>query len=271
MAREIPLTQGMVAIVDDEDFDLLLQWKWHALKLVRPSGRVDWYAVRGKWRNGKRHQVMMHRLIMEVPVGLEVDHCDGDGLNNRRENLRICTHKQNMGNRGPVAGCSSRFRGVSWSKWHARWQARIRSDGKLRVIGYFDSEEDAAHAFNLAATEEWGDFAQLNDVAPRPLVYTLRKRGPTAGTRYRPRNERAGQSLSPVFAVRCRLGLTQAEFSERSGLSRATLCRAELGYQPTLWPSVLKALADEGMASEEAVALYAAFRHAQASEVAGKC
>lgn len=152
--RTIPLTQGQVAIVDDADFDLVSRYKWCALR-----SRHTFYAV-----SGGSPQFRMHRLILSARPDQLVDHRDGDGLNNARTNLRVCTHQQNQRNqvraRRPVK--SSVFTGVHWLKRRKKWQARISDGSRRRTIGYFDDEVAAARAYDVAARAGYGEFASCN-------------------------------------------------------------------------------------------------------------
>lgn len=147
--KEIPLTRGKVTVVDDDDFDRLSQVKWH----YSPEG----YA-RNSWSLG-----YMHRAIMGAPTGMEIDHIDGNKLNNTKANLRICTGQQNDFNRQwkrPRA--QSRFKGVRIGRNGIRWQAGIRVNRKEIYIGTFDSEEEAAQAYDVKARELFGEFACCN-------------------------------------------------------------------------------------------------------------
>ncbi|HEV7352551.1 MAG TPA: HNH endonuclease [Brevundimonas sp.] len=155
MSRLIPLTQGQCAIVDDDDFAWLSQWKWHAQK----NGRGGFYAKR---RGENRQVISMHREIIQTPKGLVTDHVDGNGLNNQRSNLRLATQLQNMMNRRGKRGGTSRFKGV-WVDPSPRnlkaWRAAIRVDGKLCYLGRFTTEEEAGAAYAHAAAEHFGHFA----------------------------------------------------------------------------------------------------------------
>lgn len=158
--KQIVLSQGKVALVYDADFEWLNQWKWCTRK-CRFKNRTVWYAMRTNY-NGKRQQetVYMHREIAAA-MGLEqVDHRDGDGLNNCRCNLRAATRQQNMRNGFKHAGCSSRFKGVSNDR--GRWRAYIRVDKKLRHLGSFGTEQEAADAYREAAVQFFGAFARIN-------------------------------------------------------------------------------------------------------------
>jgi hypothetical protein len=106
--------------------------------------------------------VWMHREIMQTPPGLICDHIDAAPLNNRRCNLRNCTRQQNAQNALKHACATSRYKGVCWSKRRRKWHAAIRSDGKLYNLGYFDSEIDAALAYDRKARELFGPYARLN-------------------------------------------------------------------------------------------------------------
>lgn len=159
--REIELTQGQVALVDDEDYDWLNQWKWCAHK--DHSG--NFYAVRNSTRkNGKRFIIRMHRQILKLEQedSHQTDHIDHNTLNNRQDNLRICTCRQNQMNQKIRSNTTSKFKGVSWHKASKKWQAGMSIKGKTRNLGCWDTEEDAARAYDLIAIQEYGEFAHLN-------------------------------------------------------------------------------------------------------------
>jgi hypothetical protein len=155
--KEITLTHGKTALVDDADFEHLSQFKWHAAK----EGNI-WYAVRTASRREGRSSVRMHRLIIGAKPGTRVDHMDCNGLNNQRHNLRLCTHQQNLCNRPATNANTSGFKGVSWYKRYQKWEANIAVNGKKRRIGYFDSLVKAACAYDDAARELHGEFARVN-------------------------------------------------------------------------------------------------------------
>lgn len=154
--KEIPLTRGKVAIVDDDDYAELSNYKWY----YDSKG----YAARHKTRDQKRAYQSMHRQIVNAPDGMEVDHINGDRLDNRRANLRLCTRSQNQHNKGAQANNTSGFKGVQFYKRTGKWHAKIKLHGKERHLGYFATAAQAAEAYNRAAFEIHGDFAYLNAV-----------------------------------------------------------------------------------------------------------
>jgi hypothetical protein len=151
--KEIPLTKGAVAIVDDEDFGALNGRRWY---LTRQG-----YAARGGGqRNGVRWPVeMMHRVVLAAPDASHVDHKNGIKTDNRRDNLRLCTRAENARNRKPANG--RRFKGTARAP-SGRYQAHLRINGRLAYLGTFDSEEDAARAWDDAARQHHGEFTRLN-------------------------------------------------------------------------------------------------------------
>jgi len=153
--RYITLTQGFFAIVDAADYDWLSQFRWHASNPKRP------YAHRKERTERSCRTIAMHRLIMDPPEGMYVDHIDGNGLNNRRSNLRICTPHQNSFNQPQRKG-TSRFKGVSFRKDCHKWEAQIRLKGKALRLGMYEDEEQAARVYDRKARELYGRFAYLN-------------------------------------------------------------------------------------------------------------
>ena len=147
--KYIVLTQGKCAIVNDADFAWLSQWKWHAVKV-----RNTHYAMRPKGRNGK---ILMHREILGLKKGDNkiTDHINGNGLDNRRENLHTCSYYENSYNQHTVWG-NSRYRGVFWKKKQKRWVASINHKGKHIYIGSYKTEEEAAIARKQKEKELWG-------------------------------------------------------------------------------------------------------------------
>jgi hypothetical protein len=155
--RQIPLTQGQVALVDDEDYAILGQFKWYALR--KPN---TFYAMRNvrSTRTASGHTaVKMHQVIMEAE-GRLVDHENGNGLDNRRHNLRFATVPQNQHNSGRQVNNTSGYKGV----WRDRggWRTAIRVNGRRLNLGTFGNPIDAARAYDAAARQHHGEFAQLN-------------------------------------------------------------------------------------------------------------
>jgi hypothetical protein len=153
---EIPLTRGLVATVDDQDAHLA-SFVWHAAKC---NGKF--YAAR---RVYKGPYLYLHRVVLGVPAGVEVDHVDGNGLNCRRGNLRPATRQEQNRNRRTTKRSKSGFKGVFYQAGLTRpWRAQITVDGRTRSLGCFGSPEAAALAYNEAARELHGEFAKLNEV-----------------------------------------------------------------------------------------------------------
>lgn len=156
--KEIPLTQGKVALVDDVDYQWLMQWKWRARKQTK---RNIWYAFRTRKEGGHKVSVLMHKTI--VSGVNRVDHRDRDGLNNQRHNLRPATCTQNRANsRKTNRPVSSKFKGVFWHKRRRRWMATIKVMRKPNHLGSFHNEIDAAKAYDAAALKTFGEFACVN-------------------------------------------------------------------------------------------------------------
>ncbi len=157
--RTILLTQGKVAIVDDEDYGRLSMHKWH-VQYIPANG--TYYAMRGV-RDGERHKSLgMHREILDAPEGTCVDHINHDPLDNRRANLRFCTHAGNMRNRVKHCQSSSRFKGVWLNKPRAKWRAGLKVNGQSVMVGTYGDEIEAAQAYDEAALHYFGEFASLN-------------------------------------------------------------------------------------------------------------
>lgn len=157
--KEIKLTQGKVALVDDGDYKYLSQFKWCAHK-----HRNNFYAMRQSRINGKRKSILMHREIMNAPNDRQIDHKDHNGLNNCRINLRICTNQENSRNSKCYANNMSGFKGVVWIKRERKWRAKITIKDKKIYLGSFLSLKDAAVAYNNAASKYFGEFALLNEI-----------------------------------------------------------------------------------------------------------
>jgi len=139
--KEIPLTQGKVALVDDEDYESLSQFKWYAGKQ-----RHTFYAERKNCEKGKRKRMIMHRVIMKdkLKENFFVDHIDHNGLNNQKSNLRVVTHRENLMNRRDKNLVSSIYSGVSWKKREKKYEVHVYVKGKNKFLGTFNDEIQAA-------------------------------------------------------------------------------------------------------------------------------
>lgn len=163
MTKLIRLTQGKVTLVDDCDYEFLSQWKWQ----VRRARNGKLYAQRGRTKaemeaEGMPHTVEMHRVIMNTPDGMLTDHINGDGLDNRRSNLRLCTTSENTCNSGRRFDNKSGFKGVFWHKRLRKWAVVVTAHGKSIWVGSYKNPEEAAHAYDRAALENQGRFARTN-------------------------------------------------------------------------------------------------------------
>lgn len=156
--KKIPLTNGLFALVDDEDYEMLSRYRWRASYNHRDN---LWYVARAG-RKGEPRTVMMHRQIMAPPRDMQVDHIDHDNLDNRRSNLRIVTRSQNLANRRKKIKSRSEFKGVTWHRRDKKWQAQVQWQGKTYHLGYFDSEVDAARAYDAGARAIQGEFSKPN-------------------------------------------------------------------------------------------------------------
>jgi len=152
----IKLNRGYVAIVDDEDFDRVNQHRWR----VAVAGPRRYARRNIVGSDGKKHDVQMHRFVLGNNSS-HTDHINGDGLDNRKENLRACNATENQWNRR-LQKHSSRFKGVSFFKSRGKWHARIKALGKIVHLGFFDCEVMAARAYDSAARSFFGEFAKTN-------------------------------------------------------------------------------------------------------------
>jgi hypothetical protein len=160
MDIRIELSRGFVAYIDDqwgeEKISLIQSGIWY----VWPSGNI--LRARGRLP-GSLKMVYMHRVLMDVPDGFEVDHVDGDGLNNRRVNLRLCVRGQNIANQKARTNKKlSKFKGVCWTEKNGKWQVHAGPASGKRYVGLFNTEEEAARAYDVVAREQFGEFAKCN-------------------------------------------------------------------------------------------------------------
>lgn len=152
LPNSIPVFDGAEALVDSGDYDRMMKYKWH----LSSKG----YAIRSV--PGKSSGITMHRMIMDPPKGVMVDHINGQVLDNRRSNLRIVNALQNAQNRKKNVRSRSMYKGVSWKVANGKWQARIRVENKQFHIGLYDTELEAAVAYNNAAKLQHGVYSRLN-------------------------------------------------------------------------------------------------------------
>lgn len=153
--KKIELTQGEVALIDDKDYERVSQYKWTLLKREKLM-----HAYRKDINN---KTINLHRFVMDLIEGdkRQIDHINGDGLDNQKDNLRICSIRENSFNRGKNKNNTSGYKGVIWNKQASKWQARINIP-KQKHLGFFANIMDAAIAYNNAATKYHGGFAKLN-------------------------------------------------------------------------------------------------------------
>jgi hypothetical protein len=163
--KTIELTQGQVALVDDEDYGRIARHSWHAVWIA--SSKTFYAIRRERDARGKKVALYMHREVMRAAKGELVDHRDHNGIDNRRSNLRVCSHKNNIRNMRKIKDSShtSLYKGVGWHAQRGKWRAYIVVDAKQRSLGLFADERRAAAAYNRAAREAFGEFAYLNEVS----------------------------------------------------------------------------------------------------------
>lgn len=156
--KQIELSQGYFAMVDDEDFEKLNQYKWNVriVKNTQYAKRSDRYST--------PKTIQMHRVIMGCDNNMMVDHINGNGLDNRKENLRVCTRSNNLmnSNKPRGEGLTSKYKGVN--KSGKNWRAEIRINRQGIYLGTFKTEIEAMLAYNEAAIKYFGEFAKLNEV-----------------------------------------------------------------------------------------------------------
>lgn len=160
--KQIQLTKGQVTLVDDGDYEWLNRWKWHAV----PNHRAFYVMRNIRIAKNKKTSEQMHRLILGLKPGdkRECDHVDGNGLNNQRENLRICSLSQNSQSSRKRKGCTSKYKGVHWDRRDRKWISQAQVNEKRIRLGCFDAEVDAAKAYDTAALKYYGEFARTNEM-----------------------------------------------------------------------------------------------------------
>ncbi len=155
----IELTRGKVALIEDEDFERVSKFKWTSL--YNPKNK-KWYARRAVGGRAKQITIYMHRFILNAPKGIQVDHINGDGLDNQKHNLRFATNAQNHQNQIRPVASKSGFKGVSFDKRRNKFYARIGHNQQTTGLGYFQTAIEAARAYDEAAVKIHGEFARLN-------------------------------------------------------------------------------------------------------------
>lgn len=149
--KKIKLTKGKYALVDNQDFEFLNQWKWHFLN----AG----YAARTIRMGKKFKKVLMHHILITRIIGQEVDHKNGNKLDNRKQNLRLCTTTQNHWNRGKLKTNKSGYKGVHWHKARQKWSVNITVNHKKYFLGYFTNKKKAATVYKATAKRFYKEFA----------------------------------------------------------------------------------------------------------------
>ena len=157
MTKRIPLTHGKFALVDDEDFAMLNQWVWH----VRGQKNVLYAARSGRVSEGEKY-FQMHEMLIERKAGMVIDHINGDGLDNRKSNLRLCTNQENTRNRGANKNNKIGYKGVSFLNKFQKYLAQISVRRRNYYLGLHEDPAEAARAYDAKARELFGDFAYLN-------------------------------------------------------------------------------------------------------------
>lgn len=158
--KTIPLTKGFFTKVDDEDYERLAVHRWQAHPRCGYPNKIG--VTRGLKKDHKSLTITMAREIVNAPNGKYVDHINGDTLDNRKCNLRICSNAENVRNRGSNKNNTSGYKGVNLEKKNGRWTTRIQVNQKMIHIGCFATKEDAAVAYDKAAIKYFGEFARLN-------------------------------------------------------------------------------------------------------------
>jgi hypothetical protein len=159
--KQIPLTKGQFVLVDEEDYKNLNQFKWYCSFYGYAVRNIHVYPGQSGWR-----PTMMHRIILGLSRYDKrvIDHINGNKLDNRKENLRICTQAQNAMNARRAITNKSGFKGVSWDKQRGKWKAYLSIKNKQKLLGRFIDKVNAAKAYNKAAKYYRGEFASLNDL-----------------------------------------------------------------------------------------------------------
>ena len=152
--REVPVSGGRTALIDEADYESIQHWKWSSCRK-----RHTFAVYRAVLEQGKSRRIYLSRFIMQAPSGLFVDHENGDGLDNRRDNLRLCTHTENNRHRcRPQSTNTSGHRGVFWERGAKKWRAQLSVNNRNVHLGMFLTVEDAGNAYRQAAVSRYGEF-----------------------------------------------------------------------------------------------------------------
>ena len=154
----VQLTKGKIALIDQSDAEMTSKIKWYACET---NAGYFYAACHGGNCHSSKIHVFMHRYLMGEPTGMKVDHRNGDSMDCRRENLRICTQSQNVRNRRKVRG-SSKYKGVHFQATRNKWAVQISENGKSQHVGLFSDEREAAKAYDRRAKDAFGEFAHTN-------------------------------------------------------------------------------------------------------------
>lgn len=156
MSKEIQLTQGYIALIDDEDFERINRFTWCAAK-----SNENYYAIRKNYNESGT--IRMHRVILNInDTKIKIDHIDNNSLNNQKSNLRIASNSENKRNQIKHKITSSKYKGVHFRKDNKKWRAGVRLNDQQINLGQFNNEIDAALAYNTAAIKYFGEFAKIN-------------------------------------------------------------------------------------------------------------
>jgi hypothetical protein len=165
--QKIKLTQDQYALVDNEDYTELSNYNWYASFDIDIKG---YYATRVDYSKDKPERILMHRFVMNVLKGEYIDHKNHKTLDNRKQNLRICSCSQNAMNRKGCKNTSSKFKGVTWDKKSNKWHVQIFVKGKQKYLGLFELEIEGAKIYNKYAKKYFGNYVFLNDVKQEKVI-----------------------------------------------------------------------------------------------------
>lgn len=230
MTREVPLSQGKVALVDDADYERVMRHKWCAV-----NNRGWWYAKRVICQDGQTFNCYLHRFILGVPDGVRIDHIDGDGLNCRGENMRYASAAQNGRNTRPSKRNTTGYKGVIVTDT-GRFRAQIGADGKHWYLGQFAVAEDAAKVYDAAARHFFGEFAWTNfpemDVEPQSnFLQRIANQGRRDPSSFVTRAKITAEIASEIRRRYAAGGVLQRDLSAEYGVCMATISHIITGRQ----------------------------------------